>query len=62
MALHVFRASIDVALDRLLGGRAKLKYQEVGMGLGLSRDLVEVSAYSKAEYAIYAMRESVSLI
>jgi dTMP kinase len=33
-----FRVPIDVALDRLLGGRAKLKYHEAGMDVGLSRD------------------------
>jgi len=33
-----FRVPIDVALDRLLSGRAKLKYHEAGMDLGLSRD------------------------
>jgi dTMP kinase len=40
LALY-FRVPIDVALDRLLGGRAKLKYHEAGMDLGLSRDPVE---------------------
>jgi dTMP kinase len=33
-----FRVPIDVALDRLLGGRAKLKYHEAGMDVGLSAD------------------------
>jgi dTMP kinase len=33
-----FRVPIDVALERLLGGRAKLKYHEAGMDVGLSRD------------------------
>jgi dTMP kinase len=33
-----FRVPIDVALDRLLIGRAKLKYHEAGMDVGLSRD------------------------
>ena len=36
-----FRAPIDVSLERLLAGRAKLKYYEAGMDLGLSADLVE---------------------
>jgi dTMP kinase len=40
LALY-FRVPIDVALDRLLGGRAKLKYHEAGMDLGLSRDPLE---------------------
>ncbi len=33
-----FRVPIEVALDRLLTGRAKLKYHEAGMDVGLSRD------------------------
>lgn len=33
-----FRVPIDVALERLLTGRAKLKYHEAGMDVGLSRD------------------------
>jgi dTMP kinase len=33
-----FRVPIEVALERLLTGRAKLKYHEAGMDLGLSRD------------------------
>jgi dTMP kinase len=37
LALY-FRVPIDVALDRLLIGRAKLKYHEAGMDVGLSRD------------------------
>jgi dTMP kinase len=40
LALY-FRVPIEVALDRLLAGRAKLKYHEAGMDLGLSRDPVE---------------------
>lgn len=36
-----FRLPIDVSLERLLAGRAKLKYYEAGMDLGLSTDLVE---------------------
>ena len=31
-----FRVPIEVSLDRLLGGRAKLKYHEAGMDLGLA--------------------------
>ena len=37
----VFRVPIDVSLERLLAGRAKLKYYEAGMDLGLSTDLAE---------------------
>ncbi|MBI1814930.1 MAG: thymidylate kinase [Deltaproteobacteria bacterium] len=40
LALY-FRVPIDVALDRILSGRAKLKYHEAGMDVGLSRDPVE---------------------
>src|SRR5262249_30816741 len=40
LALY-FRVPIEVALDRLLAGRAKLKYHEAGMDVGLSRDPLE---------------------
>jgi dTMP kinase len=40
LALY-FRVPIDVSLDRLLGGRAKLKYHEAGMDLGLATNAVE---------------------
>jgi len=40
LALY-FRVPIEVALERILSGRAKLKYHEAGMDLGLSRDPVE---------------------
>lgn len=36
-----FRVPLDVALNRILGGRAALKYYEAGMDLGLSRDVEE---------------------
>lgn len=36
-----FRVPLDVALDRILGGRAALKYYEAGMDLDLSRNVVE---------------------
>lgn len=36
-----FRVPIQVSLERLLAGRAKLKYHEAGMDLGLSSDPVE---------------------
>lgn len=36
-----FRVPIEVSLERLLAGRAKLKYHEAGMDLGLSPDPVE---------------------
>jgi dTMP kinase len=36
-----FRVPIDMSLERLLAGRAKLKYYEAGMDLGLSTDLAE---------------------
>lgn len=40
LALY-FRVPIDVALDRILTGRAQLKYHEAGMDVGLSRDPIE---------------------
>ncbi|MGD9765111.1 MAG: dTMP kinase [Candidatus Binatia bacterium] len=40
LALY-FRVPIEVSLDRLLIGRAKLKYHEAGMDLGLSSDPAE---------------------
>jgi len=36
-----FRVPIEVSLDRLLVGRAKLKYHEAGMDLGLAANPVE---------------------
>src|SRR5208282_660252 len=36
-----FRVPIEVSLERLLAGRAKLKYHEAGMDVGLSSDPVE---------------------
>jgi dTMP kinase len=36
-----FRVPIKVSLERLLSGRAKLKYHEAGMDLGLSNDPAE---------------------
>ena len=36
-----FRVPLNVALDRILGGRAALKFYEAGMDLGLSRDVEE---------------------
>ena len=36
-----FRVPLDVALDRILGGRAALKYYEAGMDLDLSPNIVE---------------------
>jgi dTMP kinase len=36
-----FRVPIDVAVDRILGSRAKIKFYEAGMDLGLSSDPVE---------------------
>src|SRR5580700_9810682 len=36
-----FRVPIDISLERLMSGRAKLKYHEAGMDVGLSADPVE---------------------
>ena len=40
LALY-FRVPIEVSLERLLAGRAKLKYHEAGMDVGLSANPVE---------------------
>src|SRR6266481_1249392 len=40
LALY-FRVPIEIALERLLSGRTKLKYHEAGMDVGLSRDPAE---------------------
>jgi dTMP kinase len=40
-ATFYFRVPIDVAVDRILGARAKIKFYEAGMDLGLSQDPVE---------------------
>jgi dTMP kinase len=36
-----FRVPLEVSLDRILTGRAQLKFYEAGMDLGLSRDIRE---------------------
>ena len=36
-----FRVPLDIAIDRILSGRPKLKFYEAGMDLGLSKDLYE---------------------
>jgi len=36
-----FRAPLEVAVQRILSGRPKLKYYEAGMDLGLSYDRAE---------------------
>ena len=40
-AAFYFRVPIDVAVKRLLGARAKIKFYEAGMDLGLSTDPVD---------------------
>ena len=40
-AAFYFRVPIEVAVGRLLGSRAKIKFYEAGMDLGLSTDPVE---------------------
>jgi dTMP kinase len=40
LALY-FRVPIEVSLERLLAGRAKLKYHEAGMDVGMAGNLVE---------------------
>jgi dTMP kinase len=39
--IFYFRAPLDIAVDRILRGRPKLKYYEAGMDLGLSYDRAE---------------------
>jgi dTMP kinase len=49
-----FRVPITVSLERLLSGRAKLKYHEAGMDLGLSSDPTESFAmFQKRVLDIY---------
>jgi len=36
-----YKVPIDIAMDRILSGRPKLKYYEAGMDLNLSRDVYE---------------------
>ncbi|MGH9721438.1 MAG: dTMP kinase [Bryobacteraceae bacterium] len=36
-----FRVPLEVAIQRILGGRDAIKYYEAGMDLGLNRDVVE---------------------
>jgi dTMP kinase len=36
-----FRVPLDVAIQRIVGGRNAIKYYEAGMDLGLSRDIEE---------------------
>lgn len=36
-----FKVPLDIAVDRILSGRARLKYYEAGMDLGLSENRVE---------------------
>jgi dTMP kinase len=40
-AAFYFRVPIDVAVERIVGARAKIKFYEAGMDLGLSADPVE---------------------
>ena len=36
-----FRSPLDIAIERIVGGRPRLKYYEAGMDLGLSYDRIE---------------------
>ena len=47
LALY-FRVPIEVSLERLLAGRAKLKYHEAGMDVGLAAIRSRASASSRA--------------
>jgi dTMP kinase len=39
--VYYFRVSVDVAADRILSGRPRLKYYEAGMDLDLSNDIYD---------------------
>ncbi|MGI0033668.1 MAG: dTMP kinase [Nitrososphaeraceae archaeon] len=54
-----FRVPIDVAVDRILSGRPKLKYYEAGMDLNLSNDPYE--SYRIFQSRIIDQYESLSL-
>jgi dTMP kinase len=55
-----FRVPIDVAVDRILSGRPKLKYYEAGMDLNLSNDPYE--SYRIFQSRIIDQYESLSLL
>ncbi|HET6373720.1 MAG TPA: dTMP kinase [Candidatus Polarisedimenticolia bacterium] len=40
-AIFYFRVPLEVAVDRIIGSRAKVKFYEAGMDLGLSQDPIE---------------------
>jgi len=54
-----FKVPIDIAVDRILSGRPKLKYYEAGMDLNLSNDPYE--SYRIFQSRIIAQYESLSL-
>ena len=39
--VYYFRVPVDVAAERILSGRPKLKYYEAGMDLDISNDIYE---------------------
>ncbi len=53
-----FRVPLQVALDRILGGRAALKYYEAGMDLHLSTDIQE--SFAKFQARILAEYDSMA--
>ena len=55
-----FRVPIDVAVDRILSGRPRLKYYEAGMDLNLSNDPYE--SYRIFQSRIIEQYESLSLL
>jgi dTMP kinase len=61
-----FRVPVDVAVDRILTGRAKLKYYEAGMDLNLSNDPVESYRIFQSrivdEYESMADREGFTVV
>jgi dTMP kinase len=61
-----FRVPVDVAVDRILTGRAKLKYYEAGMDLNLSNDPIESYRIFQSrivdEYESMAEREGFTVV
>jgi dTMP kinase len=61
-----FRVPVDVAVDRILTGRTKLKYYEAGMDLNLSNDPIESYRIFQSrivdEYESMAVREDFTVV
>jgi dTMP kinase len=61
-----FRVPIDVAVDRILSGRPKLKYDEAGMDLNLSNDPYESYRIFQSriidQYELLSLSESFTVV